>query len=73
MVLLISQSEQIAHYVPNWLLHIMFWSSSNKIFINVLWYVYYISRNKLFIMSIIPTNLTGSYIDYHVSRQMLCT
>ena len=24
-------------------------------------------------MSLITTNLTGSYIDYHVSRQMLCS
>ena len=65
-----------AYSVPNWLLHI-WWTCFDlqvtKIPTNVLWYVYFIPRNKLLIISIISTHLTGSYIDYHVSRHVLCT
>ena len=42
---------------------------SNKIFITLLWYVYPMARNKLLI---ILTNLTGSYLECYVFRQMFC-
>ena len=83
MVCLFYGKKQIAHYVNytynpigslNCMPHVQIkhylCDVCNKIIVNVLWYSYFVARNKLLIIS---TNPTGNNLTANVFWQMLCT